>query len=107
MSTSIRRRLQADLPAAMRARDESRVAVLRTTLAALANAEAVDPSAATTRTGLLGDVERRVLTDADVRSIIVRERDELSRDAGELRRLGRPEADRLAAQVAILDGYLA
>jgi uncharacterized protein YqeY len=103
----IRDRLQSDLKAALRARDDARVAVLRTTLAALGNAEAVDPSDATTPSGLLGDVARRDLSEDDVRGIVLREREELARDADELRRLGRPEADRLDAQVAILDGYLA
>lgn len=106
MNGSIRDQLQAGLPAAMHARDEARVSVLRTTLAALANAEAVDPSTPAPPGGLLGDVERRHLTEDDARSIVRRERDELHRDADELRRLDRPEADRLTAQAAILDGYL-
>ena len=100
-------RIRADLPAAMKARDSSRVAVLRTTLAALANAEAVDPSNPTARTGLLGDVARIELTDDDVRDIICRERDELRASERELSALGQSDAAaELAARAAVLDAYL-
>ena len=106
MPPSIRQLLQDDLPAALKAKDRPRIAVLRTTLAALGNAEAVDAADGVTPTGLLGDVERRVLTEDDVRRIVARERDELLADADGLRALGRSEADDLAAQASILDGYL-
>ena len=104
MAQPIRARMQAEIAAALKARDAQRVSVLRTTLAAVANAEAVDQSAAVAATG---DVERRQLSAADIRAIVVRERDELRSDADGLGALGRPEAADLAARAAILDAYLA
>jgi len=52
---------------------------LRTTLAALANAEGVDPAADAplVRAGLFGDVERRSVRADDVVSIVTGERDGL------------------------------
>ena len=58
--------MQADLTAAMKARDSSQVAVLRATLGALANAEAVAaPSGPVSLTAAAGttEVARRELTD--------------------------------------------
>ncbi|HMK11367.1 MAG TPA: hypothetical protein VK461_07285 [Acidimicrobiales bacterium] len=55
--------MQADLTAAMKERDPSRVAVLRATLGALANAEAVDapsgPVSLTERAELLAAADER------------------------------------------------
>ncbi len=99
--------MQSDLPAAIKSQDAARVSVLRTTLAAVANAEAVDPSRSQARAGLLGDVERRELSHEDVRSIVVGERNALRRAAGEMRSFGQAtEAADLATQAAILDEYL-
>jgi hypothetical protein len=108
MSDGLRHQMQADLSPAIKARDTSRVAVLRTTLAAIANAEAVDPGQPTPRVGLLGDVERRQLTGDDVRRIVIGERDDLLATAAEMDRLGQvASASDLGARAAILDGYLA
>ena len=97
-----------DLAAAMRERNRTRVGVLRTTLGAVANAEAVDVGAATVRTGLLGDVERRELTEHDVEAIVERERADLAATAEEMRAVGQAdEADELERRAAILDAYLA
>jgi uncharacterized protein YqeY len=53
----LRERLQAGLAPALRAGDAARVSVLRTTLAAVANAEAVDASGARPASGAFaGDV---------------------------------------------------
>jgi uncharacterized protein YqeY len=53
----LRERLQAGLAPALRAGDATRLSVLRTTLAAVANAEAVDASGARPASGAFaGDV---------------------------------------------------
>jgi len=106
MTVAIRQQLETDLRVALKARDRSRISVLRSTLSAVANAEAVDPSRAQTASGLLGDVERTQLSEVEMRTIVARERDELLSDADHMRSLGRPEADELAAKAAILDAHL-
>ena len=102
--------MQADLMTALKGGDLVAVSVLRTTLAALANAEAVDPEpgAPLVRAGLLGDVERRWLSADVIRSIVARERNELHVMAALLEEAGRPtEAAGCRARAAILDNYLA
>ena len=107
VNETLRSRMEADLTAALRRRDASSVAVLRTTLAAVANAEAVDPSAQTTRVGLLNDVERRVLTEAEVRAIVEREREELQTAIEEMTHLGQVDAAaELQRRASTLDAYL-
>jgi hypothetical protein len=107
MSWQARQTMQDELTAAIKAGDGPRVDVLRTTLAAIANAEAVDPTGPTTPVGLLGDVERRQLTDADITAIIVDERDELSTTAAHLHRLGQVgRAEELDVQATVLGEYL-
>jgi hypothetical protein len=94
-------RLQADLVA---------VFVLRTTLAALANAEAVDPAAGAplVRAGLYGDVERRSLASTDVATVVSAERAELIAAARTLDKAGRTgEANACRIRAAILERYLA
>jgi hypothetical protein len=105
--SALRKQLEADLPSALKARDVARAGVLRTTLAAIANAEAVDPADGHEPTGVLGDVARRVLTDDDVRDIVERERDELQRLATQMHDIGQAEegAD-LATRAAVLAQYL-
>jgi uncharacterized protein YqeY len=102
--------MQADLKQAMKDRDSSRVTVLRATLGALANAEAVDaPTGPISLTAAAGttEVARRELTEEDVRAVIERERAELLAAADERASLGLPEdADELRAQAAALDSYL-
>lgn len=103
--------MQADLEQAMKDRDASRVAVLRATLGALANAEAVEaapgPISLTAAAGTT-EVERRELTEENVRQIIERERDELVAAADERAGLGLPDdADELRRRASILGSYLA
>jgi len=107
MSWQARELMQDELTAAIKAGDDPRVDVLRTTLAAIANAEAVDLSGPTTPVGLLGDVERRRLSDDDIRAIIAAERDELAGTAEHLLRLGRADRAReLDERATILAEYL-
>lgn len=108
MAGEVREQLQADLSSALKARDAVRTSVLRTTLALLANAEAVDPTGHMTPTGLFGDVARRQLSEAEVFDLIARERDELHESAAELRQVRQHDAAaELVAKAGILDGYLA
>jgi hypothetical protein len=102
--TPIRDRMQADLAAAMRARDARRTSVLRTTLSAVANAEAIEVPAGTTAT----EVPRRELTEDDIRLVVEGERADLEAVAAQLRDRGmHDEADDLAAKAEVLGAYLA
>src|SRR5687767_8040259 len=107
--SALRDQMQADLRTAMKARDALRVAVLRTTLAAFANAEAVAASP-TTRPALglyAGEAERRELTDDDIHAVVAAERDELRAAAADMRAGGHDdEAAEREAKAAILDAYL-
>jgi uncharacterized protein len=110
MNRSTREQMKTDLLSALKSGDVVAVSVLRTTLAALSNAEAVDPSsrAALIRAGLFGDVERRFLSTVDEQAVVARERDELHASAAVLDKAGRPaEAAACRARAAILDPYLA
>ena len=105
MTKALRDRLEADLTDALRARDAVRVSVLRTTLSALSNAEAVDASLFDPG---VTEVPRRELGDDDIRSIVERERDELRTSANRMRRVGAADRAReLVAQARLLDDYLA
>jgi uncharacterized protein YqeY len=115
----VRDRLREDLAAAMKARDRVAITVLRTTLAAIDNAEAVDvsprepagaasPHIAGSSAGVgSSDVTRRVLSDADIGEIIREEANERRDAASEYEKLGRVDmADALRREAAVLDGYL-
>ena len=100
----MQQRIRADLLAAMKAKDETRLKVLRSAMAAIANAEAVDP---TTAPKGATEVARRELTEDDVRAVIEAERAELAAAAADLRANDRPdEAAHLEARRSILDAYL-
>jgi len=104
VSADLRERLEADLRAAIREQQAARISVLRTTLAALSNAEAVDPS---TFPPSVTEVPRRELDDGEIRSIVERERDELRTTAQRMRRVGADDRAReLLGQARILDDYL-
>ena len=108
-------RMRADLTAATRARDRTTTAVLRSALAAVANAEAV-PAPATG--GSVGDgpvagavvgvgsteAARRVLSADDVVAVLRAERDERMAAAGQLAAAGSVEA---AAELRATAGLLA
>jgi hypothetical protein len=103
----VRERLQADLRVAMREDDRTRVSVLRTALAALANAEAVEAQDVAVVKGLYAaEAQRRELSADDVRAVLDGVRDDLLVAAGEIGRLGRKvDAERLREQAAIVEGY--
>ena len=86
--------MQTDLKPAMKARDSSRVAVLRATLGSARERRsrrgAEGPISLTAAAGTT-EVARRELSDAEVRSIIDRERAELVAAADERESLGLPD----------------
>jgi len=112
----VRSRLQADLRDALKARDRTRTSVIRTALAALANAEAVEAQPVADRSvhphgadGLYAaEVERHALTDEETRRVLGEVRDDLLRSADELAELARaPQAEELRTQADILATYFA
>jgi uncharacterized protein YqeY len=116
----IRARLGQALRAALRSRDQAAIAALRSALAAIANAEAVDagarPAAVTGSEHFAGaaaglgaaEVARKELTDAAVREVVRAEIAGRAAAAGQYRRGGHAErADRLAAEITVLEAALA
>jgi len=82
-------RLRADLSEARRARAAVEASMIRTLIAAIENAEAVEaePTVEPKR-GLGHDVPRRVLTDQDITEIIDREHSEVAEALAHYRDLG-------------------
>jgi len=119
-SATLRDRMSAALPDAIRSRDRTAVAALRSTLAALANAEAVgvggrdDPSAtgsehvAAAAAGVgAAEVSRRVLAEAEVVSLVRAEVEERLESAGVYDLHGQADrAERLRAEASVISAYL-
>jgi len=102
-------RLRDDLLVARKARDKVGVSVLRTTIAAIENAEAPAATGASwpPEVGLSSDHDRLVLSEAAVRAIVGREVDERLRAADELVTVGQgARALELRAEAEILRPYL-
>ncbi len=106
--------LRGALREAMRARQPDAVAVLRSTLAAIDNAEAADASAGPkVQDGVIaggvaglgaGEVARRALGAAEVLAVVERELSELRAAAASYEALGRAdEAATLRAKLAALE----
>ena len=115
--TSLRQRLRAALPVAMKARDKAATAVLRATLAAIDNAEAVAPDELPPAGSLaieqvpIGagatEVARRLLTEPDVDRIVRAELAERESAADEYDRIGRPDrAEQLRGEARALAVHL-
>ncbi|HEY6710029.1 MAG TPA: hypothetical protein VJB61_20855 [Actinomycetota bacterium] len=120
----IRARMRRGLVDAMKARDQQAVAALRSTLARIDNAEAVDAEAVDAEPALysgeghpavagsvLGvgaaEVDRRVLTPEEMAALIRDDVEEREIAAEVLVRVGRPDqAERLRAQAKLLTAYL-
>src|SRR5919198_2611954 len=110
-NSTLRQRLRDALRTAMKSRDRSAVAALRTTLAAIDNAEAVESSAADRASAIelspvgagVADVARRTLTEAQVEQIVrgeVAAREAAARDYDAA---GAPErAESLRAEARLL-----
>ncbi|SDK88343.1 hypothetical protein SAMN05428985_106531 [Nocardioides sp. YR527] len=115
--TGLQARLRADLLAARKARDTTATAVLRSTLAAIANAEAlpvaetalsVDGPIAGATVGVgATEAARRDLSDEDIRGIITGEQSERLSAATDLESHGAGEkAEQLRAEAELLAVYL-
>jgi uncharacterized protein YqeY len=112
----LRQRLREALPAAMKARDRVAVPALRATLAVIENAEAVDRPAAIDRNLAIeripvgagaAEVERRVLTEAQVEQIVHAEVADREAAADDYERMGRPErAEQLRGEAGTLAAFL-
>jgi len=110
--------LRAALTDAMRARDKTATSVLRTTIGALGNAEAVTTTAgppvsssehvAGAHVGLgAAEAARRELTDADAWAVVRAEADDLVRSADALEASGRPDrAAELRSEAEVLHDVL-
>lgn len=99
---SLQRLLRDDLAEARKANDTQLVALIRTLIAAIENAEAVDPAESDGAT----EVPRRRLATADITRIILEERDDLREAADEYDQRGhREEAERLRALSDVADRY--
>lgn len=105
----LRAALQTALTTAMKARDRVATSALRTTLAAVAHAEAVPiEEAPAARAGVIaggvqglgaGEVARRTLNEADVRAVVDAEIADRRAQAAHFDELGRPDdAARLRAE---------
>jgi uncharacterized protein YqeY len=97
--------LRADLKKAREAKDPERVTLVRTLIAAIDNAEAIDlPTSATA--DRLGEVPRRRLSDKEIMNIVLRESAELRAAAEDHERLGQSdEANRLRSLSLAVDRY--
>ena len=125
----IRARMRRGLVDAMKARDQQAVAALRSTLARIDNAEAVDadalddealdarpalhsggghPAVAGSVLGVgAAEVDRRVLTPEEMAALVRDDVEEREIAAEVLVRVGRPDqAERLRAQAKLLTTYL-
>ena len=125
----IRARMRRGLVDAMKARDQQAVSALRSTLARIDNAEAVDadgldadgldaepalyrgdgrPAVAGSVLGVgAAEVDRRVLTPEEVAAVVGDDVEEREMAAEVLERVGRPDhAERLRAQAKLLTTYL-
>jgi len=103
----LRTRIRDDLAEAMRDRDMARVKVLRTTMSAIQNAEAVEGVASVEGVVGYSDVQRRSLSDDDVIEIILREIEEFEGSVAEYRQIGQMErAEGLQRELEVLRSYV-
>lgn len=101
-------RLRADLKVAMANRDRLEMSQIRTLIAAVENAEAVEmETSSEPKLGVNHDVARRVLDSDDVARILTREHDELADAVSRYRDLGLDdEVDELETRLRIVARYL-
>jgi hypothetical protein len=105
---SLHARIKGDLPNAMRERQTVVVSTLRSLMAAIDNAGAVEqPAPSGPIVGKPADVARKTLSDFDVRNIVQSEADERSAALVEYERLGKTsDADRLRKELIVIARYL-
>jgi uncharacterized protein len=118
-TAALRAALRRGLVAALKARDAEALAALRTTIAAIDNAEAIpaaDPQAPLTSADIAGassgvgstEAVRRSLNSGQLRDIVREQIAEYAREADRYDALGRPDAaDRLRYRAGILAAHLA
>ncbi|WP_036438547.1 hypothetical protein [Mycobacterium sp. URHB0044] len=101
---ALRALLRRDLGVALKTRHAEAVAALRTTIAAIDNAEAVDPATVDADST---EVARRELSIADVRAVLHDHVDDYVAEADRYELLGRHDAaQRLRRQAETLRKYL-
>ena len=112
MSAGLRERLRAALPTAMKSRDRTAIAVLRTVLSTLDNAEAVggEVGGQAIEQVAIGvgttEAERRVLSEEEVAALVQQEVTERMSAAAAYERRGQVErAAQLRTEAAYLDGF--
>jgi uncharacterized protein YqeY len=115
--SSLDSRLRAALPTALKARDRVAVAALRSALAAIDNAQAVEAPPAPRSGGVVagavtglggGEAPRRELSPGDVVAIVRAEVVDRRAAAGEYERAGQGDAAaRLTAEADVLAAHLA
>lgn len=113
-ATELKQRMRAHLKAAMQARASDEVRLLRTLIAALDNAEAVDGEGVQdhfnprTLGDPRGEVARREIDAAELETILAEEAATRLAAAEDYDRHGRHEdAERLRCEVALIDRYRA
>ena len=105
---SMRKRLKNDLPNAIKLRNSAAVTAIRTMLAAIDNAEAVDPRDLSTPVyGRTNDVPRKRLTEQDIQDIVQLEAIARRSAIVKYEQLGSHEAaDQLRAELDVINRYL-
>jgi uncharacterized protein len=105
----LRAQLSAALRSAMKGRDAVRISALRSLLAALDNASAIDLSTVPRPAAFAASAEalRRELSAQEVTELLAREIAERQAAAARLHSLGRTEqAERALAELSVLAGYV-
>jgi uncharacterized protein YqeY len=105
---SLPQRLRTDLVTALRARDKTEVSMIRTLIAAIENAEAVDAELSVEpKIGLNHDEQRRQLDDTEIAVIVARERAEIAAAVARYRELGlTAELAELEERMAVVGRYI-
>lgn len=111
-ANAIRETLRADLKTAMLGKDRDRAALIRTLIAAIDNAEAVEASLGQLREVFRqlgdpsGEVARRVLSEADIAAVLETEVNSRLAAAAQIRAAGNEaEAGRLEEEAKAVAGY--
>ena len=104
----LKAQMRGDLTGALKARQVDEISVLRALLAAIDNAEAPDIRSETARIhGASAEIERLLLTEAELEEVLLADLRERESAADELARVGQQErADALLRQAAIVRRYL-
>ena len=104
----IRKRLRTDLRAAMSDGDTQSVSLIRTLIAAIDNAEAIELDAShPTEVSGSAEAPRRTLTSAEIAAVIQSEADELRSAADLCQRFGQgDDAELLRLQARFVDRYV-